>query len=93
MSTGMITFLRGTLTEALPTQVVIDVNGVGYLVYIPLSSYDKLPRVGGSCQIMTHLQVREDAHILYGFMTSDERDLFRLQKSLAREAASGTPSG
>lgn len=78
MSTGMITFLRGVLVDALPTQVVLDVNGVGYLVLIPISSYDKLPRVGGTCQILTHLQVREDAHILYGFMSSDERDLFRL---------------
>lgn len=74
----MITFLRGILIEALPTQVVIDVNGVGYLVLIPLSSYDKLPRQGQTCQILTHLQVREDAHTLYGFMTPDERDLFRL---------------
>ena len=74
----MITFLDGKLVGALPTQAIVDVNGVGYEVFIPLSSYDKLPAVGQSIRILTHLTVREDAHILYGFMTSPERDLFRL---------------
>src|SRR5438477_1479358 len=74
----MITFLEGRLTTALPTQATIDVNGVGYEVLIPLSSYDKLPTPGQPVRILTHLHVREDAHILYGFMTPAERDLFRL---------------
>jgi Holliday junction DNA helicase RuvA len=74
----MITFLEGILTTALPTQAVISVNGVGYEVLIPLSSYDKLSAVGQPVRILTHLHVREDAHILYGFMTPAERDLFRL---------------
>ena len=74
----MITFLEGTLTTALPTQAVVAVNGVGYEVFIPLSSYDKLPAVGQPIRILTHLHIREDAHILYGFMTATERDLFRL---------------
>jgi holliday junction DNA helicase RuvA len=74
----MITFLDGKLTNALPTQAIVDVNGVGYEVFIPLSSYDKLPVVGQPIRILTHLHVREDAHILYGFMTAAERDLFRL---------------
>src|SRR5881398_1679274 len=74
----MITFLNGTLTAALPTQAVVDVRGVGYEVFIPLSSYDKLPAPGQPVQILTHLHVREDAQILYGFMSSPERDLFRL---------------
>jgi Holliday junction DNA helicase RuvA len=74
----MITFLDGRLISALPTQAVIDVNGLGYEVFIPLSSYDKLPAVGQPIRILTHLAVREDAHLLYGFMTSAERDLFRL---------------
>lgn len=64
--------------SALPTQAVIDVGGVGYEIFIPLSSYDKLPPAGETVQILTHLHVREDAHILYGFMTGAERDLFRL---------------
>jgi len=74
----MITFLHGQLTSALPTQAIVNVAGVGYEVLIPLSSYDKLPAAGQPVQILTHLHVREDAHILYGFMTAAERDLFRL---------------
>jgi Holliday junction DNA helicase RuvA len=74
----MIAFLEGKLVNSLPTQAAIDVNGVGYEVFIPLSSYDKLPPVGQPVRILTHLHVREDAHILYGFMTPAERDLFRL---------------
>jgi len=74
----VITFLDGKLVTALPTQATVDVNGVGYEVFIPLSSYDKLPAVGQPIHILTHLNVREDAHILYGFMTAAERDLFRL---------------
>src|SRR6266480_703194 len=74
----MITFLNGTLASALPTQAIVDVGGVGYEVFIPLSSYDKLPAAGQPVHILTHLHVREDAHILYGFMTAAERDLFRL---------------
>ncbi|HWB60306.1 MAG TPA: Holliday junction branch migration protein RuvA [Chthoniobacteraceae bacterium] len=74
----MITFLEGTLVEALPTQVVVAVHGIGYQVLIPLSSFDKLPPPGSQIKILTHLQVREDAHILFGFMSAAERDLFRL---------------
>ena len=74
----MITFLEGTLVEALPTHVIVGVHGVGYHVFIPLSSYDRLPAVGAQIKILTHLQVREDAHVLYGFMSAAERDLFRL---------------
>src|SRR5947208_9469978 len=74
----MITFLDGKLVSALPTQATIDVNGVGYEVLIPLSSYDKLPAPGQPIEILTHLHVREDAQLLYGFMTGAERDLFRL---------------
>lgn len=74
----MITFLSGKLVEALPTQVTVDVHGVGYEVLIPLSSFDKLPPPGGDVKLLTQLVVREDAHTLYGFATAAERDLFRL---------------
>lgn len=74
----MISFLNGKLVEALPTQVVVDVHGIGYEVLIPLSSFDKLPQPGGEVKLLTQLVVREDAHILYGFATAAERDLFRL---------------
>ncbi|TAL05403.1 MAG: Holliday junction branch migration protein RuvA [Verrucomicrobia bacterium] len=74
----MITFLHGKLVEALPTQVTVDVNGVGYEALIPLSSFDKLPPPGGEVKLLTHLAVREDAHVLYGFATVAERELFRM---------------
>jgi len=74
----MITFLHGTLVEALPTQVTVDVHGVGYEVLIPLSSFDKLPLPGGELKLLTHLAIREDAHVLYGFMSAAEREMFRL---------------
>jgi Holliday junction DNA helicase RuvA len=74
----MISFLHGKLVDALPTQVTVDVNGVGYDVLIPLSSFDKLPQPGGDVKLLTHLAVREDAHVLYGFMTVAERELFRM---------------
>jgi len=74
----MITFLHGKLVEALPTQVTIDVHGVGYEALIPLSSFDKLPAPGSEIKLLTHLAVREDAHVLYGFMTAQEREMFRL---------------
>ena len=74
----MITHLQGKLVEALPTQVTVEVNGIGYEILIPLSSYDKLPAVGNAVKLLTHLAVREDAHVLYGFTTAQERELFRL---------------
>jgi Holliday junction DNA helicase RuvA len=74
----MISFLQGKLVDALPTQITVDVNGVGYDVLIPVSSFDKLPAPGQDVRVLTHLAVREDAHVLYGFMTAAERDLFRL---------------
>ena len=74
----MISFLHGKLVDALPTQVTVDVHGVGYEVLIPLSSFDKLPAPGSEGRLLTHLAVREDAHVLYGFMTAAERELFRL---------------
>src|SRR5688572_8915133 len=74
----MISFLHGKVVDALPTQVTIDVQGIGYDVLIPLSSFDKLPAPGNEVKLLTHLAVREDAHVLYGFMTSAEREMFRL---------------
>lgn len=74
----MITFLHGKLVEALPTQAIVEVNGVGYEVLIPLSSFNKLPQPGQEVHLLTHLAVREDAHVLYGFSSAAERELFRL---------------
>jgi len=74
----MINFLYGKLVEALPTQVTVEVHGVGYEVLIPLSSFDRLPQPGAEVKLLTHLAIREDAHVLYGFMTAAEREMFRL---------------
>jgi Holliday junction DNA helicase RuvA len=74
----MISFLRGTVIEVLPMRLILEVGGIGYDIHIPLSTYDKLPAPGKETKILTHLQVREDAHILYGFATPEERDLFLL---------------
>jgi len=74
----MISFLHGKIVHALPTQVTLDVNGVGYYILIPLSSFDKLPTAGNEVKLLTHLAIREDAHVLYGFATPTERELFRL---------------
>ncbi len=75
----MIAFLKGTVAEALPQSLVIDVNGVGYEVQIPLSTFDALnPMEGQAVLLKTHLHIRENAQVLYGFATDAERDIFRL---------------
>jgi holliday junction DNA helicase RuvA len=77
-SISLITFLKGILTESLPTQITVDVQGVGYEVLIPLSTYDRLPALNQAITVLTHLVVREDAHLMFGFLSTEERDLFRL---------------
>ncbi len=75
----MISFLRGTVAEALPQCLVLDVNGVGYEVQIPLSTFDAInPIEGQTVLLKTHLHIRENAQVLYGFATDAERDMFRL---------------
>ena len=70
--------LTGTLAEKSPPQVLIDVQGVGYEVDVPMSSFYNLPALGERVTLLTHLVVREDAQLLYGFLTHDERTTFRL---------------
>lgn len=74
----MITFVDGILEEVLPNQIVVNAGGIGYQILIPLSSYNKLPPQGGRLRVLTHHHVREDLQLLYGFTSSEERDLFRL---------------
>ena len=75
----MIVRLSGVVVDALPNQLVVDVNGVGYQVNIPVSTYDKLaPQNGDKVVVHTHLHVRETAHTLYGFATLEEKDVFLL---------------
>ncbi|MBE0492986.1 MAG: Holliday junction branch migration protein RuvA [Thiomicrospira sp.] len=73
----MIGFLRGQLVVKQPPLLVIDVNGVGYEVEAPMSSFYALKEIGSEVQILTHMHVREDAMLLFGFVTEQERALFR----------------
>src|ERR1700712_3616850 len=74
----MIGRLTGVLAEKSPPQLLIDVNGVGYEVDVPMSSFYNLPALGERVTLLTHFVVREDAHVLFGFLTHDERATFRL---------------
>jgi Holliday junction DNA helicase RuvA len=75
----MITFLRGHLEELLPGRAILDVNGIGYEILIPMSTYERLPAPpADNVRLLTYFQVREDAHVLYGFGSQEERDLFAL---------------
>ncbi len=73
----MIGFLRGRLAAKHPPQLVVDVGGVGYEVEAPMSTFYGLPSPGAEVSLYTHLVVREDAHVLFGFGTERERSLFR----------------
>ena len=74
----MIGRISGTLVEKNPPQILVDVQGVGYEVDVPMSTFYNLPRTGESVELLTHLVVREDAHLLFGFLTAGERMAFRL---------------
>tara|TARA_A100001011_G_scaffold387183_1_gene464526 strand:+ start:658 stop:1239 length:582 start_codon:yes stop_codon:yes gene_type:complete len=78
----MITQIKGKLVEKTPTHVVVDCNGIGYEVNISLHTFSSLSS-DENIQLFTHLQVREDAHILYGFLTVLERAVFRLLISVS----------
>ena len=74
----MIGRLSGILLEKNPPQILLDVQGVGYEVDVPMSTFYNLPDLGARVTLHTHLVVREDAHLLYGFLTENERRAFRL---------------
>ena len=73
----MIGRIAGTLLEKHPPQVVVMSHGVGYELDVPMSTFYNLPRTGEPVELLTHLVVREDAHLLYGFLTANERNAFR----------------
>lgn len=73
----MIGRLHGTLVAKMPPQVLIDVHGVGYEVDVPMSTFYDLPETGHPVTLLTHQVIREDANLLYGFLTDDERSAFR----------------
>jgi len=73
----VIGHLRGRLVRKAPPALIVDVGGVGYELEAPMSTFYRLPEVGSEVELHTHLVVREDAHLLYGFSTENERRLFR----------------
>jgi len=79
----VIAYLEGKLIEKSPTHLILDVNGIGYSVKIPLSSFDRLGEQGSVTRILTYQYVREDALQLYGFATEAEKDLFELLISVS----------
>jgi len=78
----MITHIKGKLVEKNPTDVVIDCNGVGYLLNISLHTFSQIP-IEENLKLYTHLQVKEDSHSLFGFASKGERDVFRLLISVS----------
>lgn len=74
----MIATLRGTLIEKSPTEIVVDVAGIGFVINVPLSTFETLGNIGETVSLLTHFVVREDAFLLFGFMTKPERNAFRL---------------
>jgi holliday junction DNA helicase RuvA len=79
----MIGFLRGTLIAKRPPSLTLDVGGVGYELEAPMSTFYRLPDIGQQLSLVTHLVVREDAHVLFGFFTEAERALFRTLLKIA----------
>ena len=78
----MITYIKGKLVEKNPTDVVIDCNGVGYLLNISLHTFSQIPD-NENLKLYAHLQVKEDSHTLYGFSSLAEREIFRLLISVS----------
>lgn len=74
----MITSIQGLLVEATPLRAIIELNGLGYEVHIPVTTAEKLPAPGATVKLHTHVIYREDAQTLYGFASPAERDFFRL---------------
>lgn len=74
----MYSYIRGELAEIETDHIVVDINGIGYNLYIPANSFAYLPPIGQECKIHTYLHVREDAMMLYGFLTKDDLAMFKL---------------
>ena len=79
----MYHYLNGKITEKTPAAAILDVNGVGYEVRISVNTFSALPDLGQTVKLLTHFVVREDAQLLYGFATEDEKELFKLLLSVS----------
>ena len=84
----MIGYLKGTLVSKRPPELTVDVGGIGYDLHAPMSTFYRLPEPGKPLVLITHLLVREDAHVLYGFSTEAERALFRTLLKVFRRGCS-----
>ena len=74
----MIAYLKGTVLEASPLELILDVQGVGYSIQIPITTAEKIPPVGHACELHIHSVYREDSASLYGFISKNDKDFFRL---------------
>lgn len=74
----MLTYIQGKLTAATPLQAVVDINGLGYEVHVPVTTAERLPPMGQTVKLFTHAVYREDSQSLFGFASKEERDFFRL---------------
>lgn len=74
----MISYLKGILTKKSPTEIIVDVGGIGYAVNISVSTYEQLPEQDSEVIVLTHHHIREDAQLLYGFATEHEREMFKM---------------
>lgn len=74
----MIGRIQGKLIESNPPRILVDVHGVGYEIDVPMSTFYSLPNLGSEVILLTHMIVREDAQLLYGFLTAEERETFRI---------------
>ena len=79
----MIAYIRGILAEKEPTRAVVEAGGVGYELFIPLSTYDRLPRAGEEAKLLAAHVVRDDAEALFGFATAEEREMFTMLVSVS----------
>lgn len=74
----MIAYLKGTVLEASPLELILDVQGVGYAIQIPITTAEKIPPIGHACELHIHSVYREDSASLYGFISKNDKDFFRL---------------
>ena len=79
----MIVYVRGLLDHKEPNRVVVDVNGIGHEVFVPLSTYRQLPAIGAQVKLHTHHHVREDTIQLYGFLSPEEKEIFEMVLSIS----------
>ena len=79
----MIDYVSGSLASKKPTEVVVDVGGIGYRVLIPTSTFERLPEVGEDTKVLTYHHVREDAMTLFGFLSAEERRVFEMMLAVS----------